>query len=108
MALVKSFTEKGKESVCFNGYIYSSKHVLKSGDISWRCTKSTHHPNIFVLMDTLVKLQNETYVKIRGMSVDFTKTDSKFALEAEADLRIGEISRLEFLTKLGHRFAVKR
>ena len=48
------------------------------------------------------------YVKVGGMSVDFTKTDSKFALEAEADLRIGEISRLEFLTKLGHRFAVKR
>ena len=57
----------------------------------------THHPNIFVLMDTLVKLPNETYVKVRGMSVDFTKTDSKFALEAEADLRIGEISRLEFV-----------
>ena len=35
----------------------------------------THHPNIFVLLDTLVKLQNETYVKIRGMSVDFAKTD---------------------------------
>ena len=49
------------------------KAVIFRGDVQ---KEHAHHPNIFVLMDTLVKLQNETYVKIRGMSVDFTKTDS--------------------------------
>jgi hypothetical protein len=39
MDLVVSETNKGKKALLYEGFTYRIDFVLKSEDISWRCTK---------------------------------------------------------------------
>ena len=39
MDLVVSETNKGKKALLYKGFTYRIDFVLKSEDISWRCTK---------------------------------------------------------------------
>ena len=66
---------------------------------------NTSHPHIFLVIDTLNKLQCQTYIKIRSLDFDSrTLPEVNVVYSLESDLRIGAISRLDYITRLGYKF----
>ena len=65
------------------------------------------HPNIFVLVSTLQKIQNETYIKMRSVT---TRTFKKSAAFKKEDLNSSKIeqyfkiSRIEFVSSVSYKF----
>ena len=67
---------------------------------------SAHH-NIFVIVSALRKIQNETYIKIRGVSTGRFKKSA--TLKNEDFYKIGQyriklISRIEFVSSVSYKF----
>jgi len=67
---------------------------------------SAHH-NIFVIVSALRKIQNETYIKIRGVSTGRFKKSA--TLKNEDSYKIGQyriklISRIEFVSSVSYKF----
>ena len=62
------------------------------------------HPNVFVLIDVLKKLQCETYIKIRGMEAEKPHREETYPVKLETQRRAGDISRLDYIQRLGFKF----
>lgn len=93
MDIVKSETNRGKNSVIFDDHIYRLSNVLKNGDKSFRCTKKTCKARITTDADskTIIKTLNEhnhgvnqqkvesqqLRVRVRKASGDITARPSK-------------------------------
>lgn len=71
-----------------------------------------HSPNIFMLVDVLLKLQSTTYVKIRSLGniVHQTRRDREkqaFLHQQQERYNNGQINRSQFVTSVGYRFRAK-
>ena len=69
---------------------------------------SAHH-KIFVLVSALQKIQNETYIKIRGVTTRRLKKSATFKKEDLISSKIGQyrvnlISRIEFVSSVSYQF----
>ena len=56
------------------------------------------YSNVFTLIETLLKVQSNTYIKARGLSKKTQLRDAQLARRLEDELKIGAISRLDYGT----------
>lgn len=69
----------------------------------------TSHPSIFVFLDVLVKLQSNTYIKIRSVSKPATvrkpeQNRNEYAISQYNKYIAGEIDRHNYMKSLGNKF----
>jgi hypothetical protein len=66
------------------------------------------HPNIFVLLSALQKVQNETYIKMRSVTtrrqkISYSKKED-FISSKIGQYRANFISRIEFVSSVSYKF----
>jgi hypothetical protein len=84
-------------------------NVLESFHASVRALSYSAHPNIFVILSALPKIQNETYIKMRSVTTRRFKKSATFKNEDIISTKIGQykvtlISGIEFVSSVPYKF----
>ncbi|CAC5397336.1 unnamed protein product [Mytilus coruscus] len=70
------------------------------------------HPNIFVFVDVLLKLQTTSYIKMRTLTVKapvrkYEKEKMNFLLEQNTKLVNGECTTVDFVRRVGYKYSAR-